>query len=488
MTSSAPGIELKTLEGGVTSVPEEALAGLAAGHRGPVLRPGDPDFEECRKIWNDMIDRRPGLIARATSAADVVHAVRFARDRSLLVSVRGGGHNIAGLAVCEGGLMIDLSLMKGVTVDAEARLARAEAGCLLSDVDRATQAHGLAAVLGFVSTTGIAGLTVGGGFGYLTRRHGWTCDTLKSVEIVTAEGDVVSASEDENAELFWCVRGGGGNFGVVVSFEYRLFSVGPEIFGGPIAWRAEDAPDVLQAYAETTGAAPRELTCVAVLRIAPPAPWLPPDVHGQPIVMVVVCYTGDPADGARLVEKLRRTGKPVADIATGRPYVQMQSLLDATQPKGRRYYWKSEYVSEVGPSFTKTLIEQSERVPSAHSAILVFHVGGALNELPADHSPAGNRTAAFVVNVAGSWEHAVDDAANIAWAREAWTGIRPFSTGGVYLNFLTEDEGADRVEAAYGQKTLETLARLKAKYDPMNLFRHNKPLAPPEARATTEAP
>ncbi|WP_280155310.1 FAD-binding oxidoreductase [Piscinibacter sp. XHJ-5] len=470
-------IELKAADGGKVQVSPEILQSFKAGFRGPVLAPDAPDYEETRKIWNAMIDRRPGLIVRCTGTTDVVAAVRFARQHQFLVSVRGGGHNIAGLAVAEGGLMIDLSLMKGVWVDAKARTARAQAGCTLGDVDRETQLHGLAAVLGFVSATGIAGLTVGGGFGYLTRRHGWTCDTVVSMEVVTAEGRVVRAAADENAELFWALRGGSGNFGIVTSFEYTLFPVGPEILGGAIAWRAEDAKEVLEFYREFSATTPRETTCVAVLRIAPPAPWLPKEIHGKPIVAVFVCHSGSIEEGEKVLAPLRACGKPVADIVTRRPYTQMQSLLDATQPKGRRYYWKSHYLPRVESQAIDVLMEHAKRLPSPHSAILVFQIGGALGERSAEHSPAGNRDAAYVLNIAASWESAADDAANVRWSRECFEATRGFSTGGTYINFLTEEEGRDRIEAAYGRPTLDRLATLKRTYDPDNLFRHTKSIA-----------
>jgi FAD/FMN-containing dehydrogenase len=466
--------EMRTLDGGTTTLAPEALEAFRAGFRGPILAPGDPGYDDARQIWNAMIDRRPGLIARCTGTADVVQAVRLAREHSLLSSVKGGGHNIAGLSVCDGGLMIDLSLMKGVWVDPAARTARAQAGCTLGDVDRETQLHGLATVLGFISATGIAGLTVGGGFGYLTRRQGWTCDNVRSMEVVTADGEVVRASGDENEELFWCLRGGGGNFGIVTSFEYELFPVGPEIVGGAVVWKGEDAADVLGFYREFAMIAPRELAPVAVFRIAPPAPWLPKEIHGKPIIAIFACHSGDPREGEMLVAPIKAFGDPVADILVRRPYVQMQSLLDATQPKGRRYYWKSEYLPAVDPALLDVVVEHAGRFASPHGAIILFQIEGALNELAADHSPAGNRDAAYVLNITASWEDAADDAANVAWARDAWQAMRPFSTGGVYLNFLTEDEGVDRTEAAYGSVTFARLAARKREYDPQNLFRHTK--------------
>jgi FAD/FMN-containing dehydrogenase len=457
-----------------TELSAEMLRTAGSGFRGPVLGPADPEYDQTRAIWNAMIDRRPALIARCSGVADVVQAVRFAREHELLLSVRGGGHNIAGLAVCEGGLMIDLSLMRGVIVDPKARTAQAQAGCTLGDLDRETQLHGLAAVLGFVSATGIAGLTVGGGFGYLTRKHGWTCDTVISMQVVTAEGKVVRAAADENPELFWALRGGGGNFGIVTSFEYRLFVVGPEILGGAIAWPAEHATAVLGAFRELTASAPRELTCVAALRMAPAAPWMPKELHGKPIVAIFVCYTGRIEDGERLIAPLRALAKPAADIVTRRPYAQMQTLLDGANPKGRRYYWKSHYLPRLDPKAAEVVIEHAARIPSADSAVLLFHLQGALGELPADHSPVGNRDAAFVLNVASSWQSQAADDANIRWTRECFERMRPFSTGGTYLNFLTEEEGQDRIEAAYGRANLDKLATLKQKLDPENLFRHTK--------------
>lgn len=472
--STDSGIEVRTLDGATRKLAPEALQAFRAAFRGPVLRPGEAGYDDARQVWNAMIDRRPALIARCTGTADVVAAVRLAREHGLLSSVKGGGHNIAGLAVCEGGLMIDLSQMRGVWVDPAGRTARAQAGCTLGDVDRETQQHGLAAVLGFVSATGIAGLTTGGGFGYLTRRHGWTCDNLVSMEVVTADAKIVRVSDDENQELYWCLRGGSGNFGIVTSFEYALYPVGPEVVAGAVAWRGEDAKQVLSFYRELTANSPRELTCIAALRIAPPAPWLPKEIHGKPIVVMFVCHTGKPEEGEKLVAPIKSFGKPVADILVRRPYAQMQSLLDATQPKGRRYYWKSEYLAGVEPATIDTMIAQAAHIPSPHSALILFQLDGALNELGADVSPAGNRDARFVCNIASSWESAGDDTANVAWTRTCWEAMRAYSTGGVYVNFLTEEEGADRIAAAYGGKTLDRLAALKQKYDPQDLFRHTK--------------
>jgi len=438
-----------------------------------LLQAGDPEFDAARLVWNAMIDRRPALIVRCTGVEDVVAGVNAARVHGLPLSIKGGGHNIAGLAVSDGGLMLDMSQLRGVQVDPARRVARAEPGCLLGDVDRETQAHGLAAVLGFVSATGCAGLTLGGGFGYLTRRFGWTSDNLASIELVTADGRVVRASEEDNRELFWGVCGGGGNFGVATSFEYKLHPIGPDIVAGAVAWRGEEAGSVLELYRSIVTEAPRELSCVASLRLAPPAPWIAKEVHGEPIVALFVCYTGRLEDADRVLAPIKGFGSPVGDILQRRTYVAQQSLLDATQPKGRRYYWKSEYLRSYEPALFTTAIEHASRILSPHSAILIFPIDGALNELPEDHSAVGNRDAVAVLNIAGSWERAADDQPNIAWARNAWRDLRQFSTGGTYINFLTEDEGDDRTRAAY-RTNYPRLAQLKAIWDPGNLFHTNK--------------
>ncbi len=450
---------------------------LKTSLQGELLQPGDSGYDESRSVWNAMIDRRPDIIARCRGIADVVACVNFARNNKLKLSIKGGGHNIAGLAVCDGGIMLDMSLMRGVWVDPRSRTARAQAGCLLSDVDRETQLHGLATVLGFVSNTGIAGLTLGGGFGYLSRRFGWTTDNLLSMEVVTADGRVLRASEKENSDLFWGLRGGGGNFGVVTNFEYKLHPVGPEIMAGAIAWRAEDAGDVLEMFRAVMENAPPELVCVAALRIAPPAPWLAKDIHGKPIVALFVCHSGEPADGEKLVEPIKAFGKPVGDIVQRRPYVSQQSILDATQPKGRRYYWKGEYLPACKPEMLAQTINHAKAIPSPHSVIVLFPIDGALNRLPEDCSATGNRDTSLVLNIAASWEKPEGDETNIEWARAVWRDLKKFSAGGTYINFLTEDEVDDRIHAAY-RKNYDRLAEVKKHWDPANLFRVNKNIAP----------
>jgi FAD/FMN-containing dehydrogenase len=453
------------------------LTSLKTRLRGPMLLPADAGYDDSRSLWNAMIDRRPAAIARCLGAADVAACVAFAREHGIALSVKGGGHNIAGLAVAEGGLMLDMSLMRGVWVDPDARTAHVQPGCLLGDVDRETQLHGLASVAGFVSTTGVAGLTVGGGFGYLTRQYGWTSDNVRSMTVVTADGRLVRASEEENTDLFWGLRGGGGNFGVVTNFEYLLYPVGPEIVAGAIAWRAEAAPDVLEMYRTFREQAPPELTVVAIVRKAPPAPWLPKDVHGHPVIVFSICHCGPVTDGEKAVAPIKSFGKPVGDIVQRRPYVTQQSLLDGTQPKGRRYYWKSEYLPDLSPELLTRIVEHAGRMPSPHSAVILFPVDGAVQRLPEGHSAVGNRGARVVLNVTGSWEKPEDDAANVEWARAAWRDLRRFSTGGTYINFQTEDEGDDRIRNAYGAN-YDRLVEIKTNWDPTNLFRVNKNISP----------
>jgi FAD/FMN-containing dehydrogenase len=466
-----------TTQGRETELNPDALTALKMRLKGHVLLPNDAGYEDSRTVWNAMINKRPAFVVRCLGRADVIAAVLFARERDILLCIKGGGHNIAGLATADGALMLDMSLMRGVWVDPHGKLAHAQAGCLLGDVDRETQVHGLAPVLGFVSLTGIAGLTLGGGFGYLTRRWGWTSDNVVGMDLVTADARLVHASNDENKDLFWGLRGGGGNFGVVTGIDYKLYPVGPEIVGGIVAWPASEAPRVLELYRTLTRQAAPELTLVTLMRPAPPAPWLPKEWHGKPIIALLACYSGKPDDGEKLVAPIKAFGSPIGDVLVRRPYAQMQSLLDATQPKGRRYYWKSEYLSRIESGLCEKLIEHAATIRSPHSAIILFQIEGALNSVEEGHSPVGNRDARYVLNISSAWEKADEDRANIDWTREAWNQMKQFSTGGTYVNFLTEDEGAERTEAALG-KGLERLAQVKARWDPKNVFRTNRNIMP----------
>lgn len=470
-------MKLKTLKGSDIQLKQETVDELKTRLRGQLLLPRDAGYDDSRTVWNDMFDRKPGLVARCLGVTDVITCVQFARKHDLLLCIKGGGHNIAGLATADDALMLDMSLMRGVWVDKERQIAHTQTGCLLGDVDSETQLYGLSAVLGFISLTGIAGLTLGGGFGYLTRRWGWTTDTVVGMDVVTADAKLVRANNKENADLFWGLRGGGGNFGVVTGIDYKLYEVGPEIVGGLVAWPASEAHSVLDLYRKLAEKAPHELTLVTMMRLAPPAPWLPEDIHGKPIIAILACYSGEPEEGEKVVAPIKTFGSPVGDVLVRRPYAQLQKLLDATQPKGRRYYWKSEYLKSVEPALCEKFIEHASKIRSPHSAVILFQIGGSLNQFDDDHSPVGNRDARYVLNIAGSWEQAEEDMTHIEWARSAWTDMKPFSTGGAYINFQTADEGEDRMEAALG-KSIQRLREIKAKWDPDNVFRNNRNIIP----------
>ena len=464
-------------DGGRIELEAKHVDALRASLRGTVMVEGNPGYDDSRSIWNAMIDRKPALIVRAIGVADIVACVNFARQHGISLAMKGGGHNIAGTAVAEGGMMIDLAAMRGVWVDAKNRVANVQPGCVLGDVDRETQLSGLAAMMGFVSMTGATGLTLGGGLGYMSRRFGWTSDTVHSMDVVTADGKRVHASEKENADLFWGLRGGGGNFGVVTNVEYQLFPVGPEIVGGGIAWPAEFAPEVLSILKSFDEKAPPEAALVGVLRIAPPAPWIDKSAHGKPIVAIFACHTGKVEEAEKFLAPIKSFGKPVGDIIQRRPYVSQQSILDATQPKGRRYYWKSEYLPKLSQELFDAGMVHWKEIRSPHSAIIFFPIGDAVGKHSNDHSAVGNRDARFLLNITGAWEKSEDDVANIEWARAAWREMRRFSTGGTYINFLTQEEGSDRIRDAYGENYTR-LVEIKKKWDPDNMFRMNKNIAP----------
>jgi FAD/FMN-containing dehydrogenase len=454
------------------------LASLRESLHGPVIGPEDEGYDEARSIWNGMIDRRPAYIARCTGVADVAAAVRFARERELLVAVRAGGHGVGGHAICDGGLVIDLSPMKGIRVDPQARTARAEAGVLWGELDRETQLHGLATVGGIVTHTGIAGLTLGGGIGWLMRKHGATVDNLVSVDLVTADGELLTAGEDENPDLFWGVRGGGGNFGIVTSFEYRLHRVGPIVLAGPIFHPLEDAREVLAFYREFIATAPDELTTIFELGVAPPAPFLPEDVHGKPIVMVGACYAGAPEDGIEVVRPLKEFGTPIVDLLEPKLYTALQSMFDPAVPHGWHRYWKSVELPPLTDGAIDTLVEHASAQTSPKSYCIVFQLGGALARVGEDETAFTQRDAAHNVNINAVWtEDDVEGERHVAWAREFFSAMQSHAGERVYVNFLG-DEGADRVRQAYGARQYERLAGLKRTYDPTNLFRMNQNISP----------
>jgi len=470
-------MRVKMLDGAEYDLSQAVLDELKLRLKGPVLVDGNAGFEESRTVWNAMIDRKPAFVVRCLGTADVLACVRFAREHNLLMCIKGGGHNIAGLAVADGAMMLDMSLMRGVWTDDKEKIVRVQAGGLLGDVDRDTQLHGLATPLGFVSLTGVAGLTLGGGFGYLSRRYGWTVDNVVGMDIVTAEGELVHASRDENADLFWALRGGGGNFGVITGFNYKLYPVGPVVVGGFVAWPASEATEVVELFKEQAEKVPNELSLVMIIRPAPAVPWLPKDRHGTPIVLVGACYSGRLEDGDKIVAPIKSFGKPIGDILVRRPYIQLQSLLDAGNPKGRRCYWKSEYLPQIEPAFSKKFINHAAKIQSPYSSAVLFQLGGAINQVDDEHLPVGNRDARYVFTLTSAWEKTEADTANIEWTRQAWTDMKQFSTGGTYLNFLTEDDGLERTKAALG-KGFDLLAKVKAKWDPENVFRTNRNIKP----------
>jgi FAD/FMN-containing dehydrogenase len=471
------GVTLITSDGAKSEIAAHAVEQLRSALQGSLLAPGAPGYDESRTIWNAMIDRRPGLIVRCAATADVALAVRFAREHDLLLAVRGGGHNIAGNAVCEGGLMIDLSPMKAVRVDPASRTARVEGGATLADFDREAQATGLATPLGINSTTGVAGLTLGGGFGWLSRRFGLAIDNLLSAEVVTAKGEVVRASSDENPDLFWAIRGGGGNFGVVTSFEFRLHRVGPEVLSGLIIHPLDAARDVLRFYRDFLSITPEEFVCWFVMRKAPPLPFLPAEWHGREILALAVCYSGSSlAEGERIAAPLRGFGKPIADVIARQPFAAWQTVLDPLLTPGFRNYWKSHDFREVSDGLIDVLIEHARKLPDPSTEIAFAQLGGAVGRVANDATAYGHRDGQFVMNVHGRWEDRAKDAACIGWARDLFWAAAPFATGNVYVNFLTQDEG-DRVLAAYG-RNYARLSTLKSKYDPGNLFRLNQNIRP----------
>jgi len=449
---------------------QAAIISLRKRLRGALLQASDPGYAEARTIWNAMIAKRPALIARVSGSADVVACVNFARENGVPLSVRGGGHNVAGTALCDGGLMIDMSLRRGVRVDPLRRIVRVEGGATWGDVDHETQPFGLVVPSGIVSNTGVAGFTMGGGFGWTSRKFGYAADNLVSVDIVTADGELRLASEAENPDLFWALRGGGGNFGAVTSFEFRANRHGPQALCGMVVYPMGDARSVAQQFRQITAAAPDELCCLLILRRAPAAPYLPADVHGKPIAAIAACWAGDPADGRAAVLPLKTFARPLADTIERKPFVEHQTMLDAGQPFGRRYYWKSHYFAEIGDDLIDAMVEHAQRIASPHSAALLMHLGGAPARIDPSTNAVGLRPAAYVLNIQAAWESAQEDPRHLAWASEYWAATRPFSTGGAYINFMTEDEGDARVRAAYPDEVYARLREVKRKFDPGNLF------------------
>jgi len=460
----------------MVSVSSSAADELKAAIRGELLLPGDAGFDAARSIWNAMIDRHPAMILRCAGVADVRRGVTFARDHGLPLAVHSGGHNIAGTALCDDGLVIDLSPMKSVQIDPVAKRAYVEPGATLRDFDHEAQAFGLATPLGINSTTGVAGLTLGGGFGWLSRRYGMTVDNLISADVVTADGELRHASADSNEDLFWAIRGGGGNFGVVTRFEFALHPVGPLVYGGLVVLPLDQAKLPLQQSGAAAEQMPDELSVWAVLRLAPPLPFLPPEAHGKPVIVFAMCYTGPVENGPSVVENVRGFGTPVGEHLGPMPYAMWQQAFDPLLTPGARNYWKSHNLDGIPDGLVDALLEAIGTLPSPQCEIFFGQIGAQTSRVPVEATAYSSRDTQYAMNVHGRWDNASDDERCIAWARAFFDAAAPFALGSVYVNFMTQEEGG-RVADAYGPN-YERLVAVKHRYDPQNLFRHNQNIRP----------
>ncbi len=470
-------VRVITLAGAESALDEATVERFGTRLSGDFLRPGDAEYEEARLLWNGVIDKKPALIVRAADETDVIDSVNFARANGLLLAVRGGGHNVAGTASADGGLVVDLSAMKEIEVDPERRTVRAGAGLTIGELDGETQRHGLATPMGVVSETGIAGLTLNGGMGHLRRKHGLSSDNLVSVDVVTADGGFLTASEEENADLFWAIRGGGGNFGVVTSFEYRLHPVGPEVMCAFVFYPGDLAKEVLRSIEAYMAEAPDEVSLLSFLGRVPGVEDFPEERHGEQFVAFLAVYAGPVEEGEEVLRPLRELGDPIVDFSGPMAYTEVQKLLDEDYPDGWRYYWKSVNVDGLDDAVIEALIEHAEAAPSDHSTIDVWFQGGAMGRVGANESAFGDRSAPILLGIEANWE-AGEDEANIAWARGCYADLRHFSGGGVYLNFPGFlEEGQGLMRDAYGEN-YERLVALKNKYDPANLFRMNQNIKP----------
>jgi FAD/FMN-containing dehydrogenase len=446
-----------------------------AAFRGEVVGPGDPGYDLYRQIWNGSFDRHPAVIVRCAGVSDVIAAVRAARETGLPVAVRSGGHSFPGHSVADDVLMIDLSPMKGVRVDPESRIARVQAGVLLGELDRETQAFGLAVPSGIVTHTGVAGLTLGGGIGWIMRKHGLSVDQLVSVDLVTADGEFVKASADEHADLFWGVRGGGGNFGIVTEFEFRCVPLGTQVLAGPVIWPMQQSGEVLRFYRDWIAGAPDEAMTIVMHRKAPPLPFIPAELHGEPVVMVVCCWIGDPEEGEKFLRPMRTFGSPVADLCAPKPYLLHQSMFDPSFVPGRWYYYKSCDVAELSDEIIDITVERSLQIESPLTSFPIWQLGGAFSRV-GDHETAFNgRSSAFTYNIGACTETSVGFDEEREWVRSFWSALAPWHQG-VYVNFLGDEP--DRVRQAYGPEKYDRLQALKRKYDPDNFFRLNQNILP----------
>lgn len=465
---------------GETSQLSEATAQEFAGRlRGRLVLPADPAYNQVRAVWNGMIDKRPGMIVQCAGNADVIEAVRFARQHGLLVAVRGGGHNVSGNAVCDGGLVIDLSQMTGIRVDPGSRTVRVEGGATIGDLDRETQMFGLAVPMGLVSETGIAGLTLGGGLGWLRRKYGLSCDNLISVDLVTAAGELVTASAEQHPELLWAVSGGGGNFGVVTSFEFRAYQVGPEVYFAHVSHPGDRAREALRGFREWAREAPDEVSALAVLWRLPELPEIPSVHHGTPGLSLLAMHCGEPAEGESVLRRLRDIGSPVADLSATTAYLDVQRTFDEDYPAHvMRYYWKSRHLGELPDEAIDVLVARNEESPSPHANVDIWQLGGAMARRGPADSALGDRSAPYLVGIEANWQDASDDQATVAWGRRIYQQLAPFASGSGYLNFPGLYEEHDQlVRDAFGGN-LARLRELKRRYDPDNLFQLNHNISP----------
>ncbi len=469
-------MKIQAIDGSSVTVNGSAVQNLKAGLRGPLLLPGEGGYDEARTVWNAMIDRRPALVVPCAEVKDVQQAVDFARTHGLLTSVKGGGHNIAGSAVCDGGMLIDLSGMRSVRIDPGARVAHVEPGATLADFDAEAQAFGLATPVGINSTTGVAGLTLGGGFGWFSRKHGMTIDSLLAVDVVTADGRFVKANGRENDDLFWALRGGSGNFGIVTRFEFQLHPLGPDVLTGLVVYPLKEAASALKQYRQFTKEQSDETTVWAVLRKAPPLPFLPPEVHGTEVIVFAIFHAGDPEAGRKAIEPVRHFGKALGEHIGVQPYRSWQQAFDPLLTPGARNYWKSHNFADLSDGAIETTIKYVGSIPSPQCEIFFGQIGGATMRPAADSAAYPHRNTMYVCNVHGRWDTPAEDRKGVEWARGFYRDTAAHATGGVYVNFLTDDE-SDRVNQAYGPN-YQRLAEIKKKYDPQNLFRINQNIRP----------
>ena len=454
-----------------------ALEGMLEGFRGQALLPDEDGYDEARRVWNGSIDRRPAAVLRCLGVADVLAGLRLTRELELPLAIRGGGHSIAGFGTCEGGVVLDLSGMRSARVDPETRTAQVEPGLVWSELDRESQAFGLAVTGGVMSSTGVTGFTLGGGIGWLQRKLGLACDNLRSADVVTADGELVRAREHENSELLWGLRGGGGNFGIVTSLEFDLHPVGPHVFSGLVAWPAEEAREVLTFFRDFAEEVPDEVTLVAICRTAPPAPFLPAEVHGRPIVAIAACYAGPVEDGERALAPLRALGTPVGDAMGPKPYTAFNGMFDGSWAPGFENYWKAEYLAGLSDECVDVLADYAVRHTSPLSDFKIAQLGGAVARVGEDETAYGHRAAPFVLNINTRWSDPSEEELHVEHTRRLWEATLPFTHGGAYVNFMG-DEGEDRVRAAYGERKFQRLRELKRAYDPENIFRLNQNISP----------